>query len=101
VSAGYSYTTITSGREEATRIGVSFHLDGISWVRACGLDTDRPQLDIDHGQVTARFSPVPDVISETDVRVARQLADQAALYAAAVERVHAQQAAQDATGTAA
>jgi hypothetical protein len=101
VSAGYSYTTINSAPQEPTRIGVSFHLDSTAWIAACGLDNDRPHLTIDHGDVTARIAPIPDAITSTDVRIARRLADQAALYAAAVERVHAQQAAQDATGTAA
>jgi hypothetical protein len=102
VSAGYSYTTITSGPEEPTKIGVSFYLDDAAWIRAFGEERERPQLSIRHGQVDASFTPTLGPITEADVRIARQLADQAALYAALVERLKAEQdARQETTGTAA
>jgi hypothetical protein len=101
VSGGYSFTTINSAPHKPTTIGVSFHLDDSAWVRACGLDSGRPQLSISHGEVSARFAPVPDTITQTDVRIAHQLADQAALYATAVERLLAEQDTPKATGTAA
>jgi len=76
VSAGFSYTTIVSGADEPTRIEVSFRLDDVAWIRAYGLDDDRPQLSIKHGQVGADFSPTPGRITEADARTARELASQ-------------------------
>jgi hypothetical protein len=91
MTGGYTYTTIRGGPEEAMRIEVSFHLDDAAWIRACGQDGDRPSLAIRHGDVGVDFAPTPGRITEDDVRVARQLADQAAAYAAGVERFKADQ----------
>ena len=91
MSAGYTYTTITSGPDEPVRIGVSFHLDDAAWIRVCGLDDDRPQLSIMHGEVGVDFLPTPGRVTEADARIARDLADKAAVYAADVERLRAEQ----------
>ena len=91
MSEGYSYTSIVSGTGEPVRIDVSFYLDDTAWVRACGLGKDRPQLAIRHGDVAASFHPTPDAITRTDARLARELASQAAQYAAEVERLFAEQ----------
>jgi hypothetical protein len=90
VSAGYSYTTISSGADEPARIHVSFHLDDEAWIRACGQESGKPQLSIHQGDTGAIFAPVPGQITQTDARLARELADQAAIYAAEVERLHAE-----------
>jgi hypothetical protein len=91
VSGGYSYTSITSKADEPTRVGVSFHLDHAAWIRAVGLDSDRPHLTIDHGDVSAHIAPVPGPITQASARIARDLADQAALYADALQRLASQQ----------
>jgi hypothetical protein len=99
VSGGYSYTSINSEPGKATRIGVSFHLDRAAWIAAVGLDSDRPHLTINHGDVTACIAPVPGPITQEGARIARELADQAALYADALQRLaneHDPQAAADA-----
>ncbi|HEY1914614.1 MAG TPA: hypothetical protein VGH27_03470 [Streptosporangiaceae bacterium] len=101
MSGGYSYTTITSAPEEPTRIGVSFYLDDAAWIRAVGEERERPQLSIRHGHVDADFAPTLGPITDTDVRIARQLAEQAALYAGLVERLKANQDAREQAGTAA
>jgi hypothetical protein len=101
MSAGYTYTTITSGADEPVQITVAFHLDDTVWIRVCGQEEDRPQLCIRHGDVGVHFVPAPGPVTETDARTARDLADKAATYAAEVERLHTQQNTQAATGTAA
>lgn len=97
MSAGYSYTTISSGAGEPARIQVAFHLDEEAWIRACGQERDRPQLSIYHGDTAAIFAPVPGQVTETDARMARELADQAAIYAAEVERLLAEHTARAAS----
>jgi hypothetical protein len=101
VSGGYSYTTIVAAADEPTRIEVSFHLDDSAWVRAYGLDEDRPQFTIRHGDVATTFAPTPGRITEDDARMARELANQAATYAAGVERLKANQDAREQNSTAA
>jgi hypothetical protein len=101
VSAGYSYTTITSGPEEPTTIGVSFYLDDAAWIRAIGEGRERPQLSIRHGHVDAVFAPTLGPMTEADVRIARELAEQAAVYAELVERLKTEQDAREQNSTAA
>jgi hypothetical protein len=92
MSDGYTYTTLNARRGEPARIDLSFHLDGSAWLSVPGDDTDKPHLLISHGDVSARISPAdPDHVTEQDARIARQLADQAAAYAAAIERLAAAQ----------
>jgi hypothetical protein len=90
VSAGYSYTTISSGADQPARIHVDFHLDDDAWVRACGHDDGKPQLSIHHRDTGAVFAPTLGQITQTDARLARELADQAAIYADQVERLLAE-----------
>ena len=102
MSAGFSFTSIVSGVDEPTRIEVSFFLDDAAWIGVCGREDDRPQLSIRNGQVSADFAPTPGRITEADARPARELADQAAIYAADVERLKAEQdACAETAGTAA
>jgi hypothetical protein len=86
-SGGYTYTSITSEPGQPMRIGVSFHLDRTAWIRAVGLDSERPHLTIDHGDVNAHVAPALGPITQTDAQIARELADQAALYADALQRL--------------
>jgi hypothetical protein len=97
VSAGYSYTTISSRAGQPVRIEVSFHLDDEAWIRACGQERDRPQLSVHHGDTGAVFAPTPGHVTQADARIARELAEQAAIYAAEVERLHAECVARAAT----
>jgi hypothetical protein len=101
MNGGYSYTAITSAPEEPTTIGVSFHLDDTAWIRAIGQERERPQLTIRHGHVTADFAPTLGPMTDSDVRIARELAEQAALYAELVERLKAEQDAREQNSTAA
>ena len=98
---GYTFTTITGGPEEPTRIEGSFYLDDAARIRLYGLDDDRPQLGIAHGHVEVTFHPGGGRVTEDDARLARELADKAATYAAEVERLRAEHDARAATGSAA
>ena len=89
MSAGYTYTTISADPGEPARVGVSFYLDGRAWITVAGLDTDRPHLGVSLGEVSVRIGPASDAVTADDARIARCLADQAAIYAAEVERLHA------------
>ena len=87
---GYSYTTLSARRGQAVRVGVSFYLDGRAWIAVPGAGTDKPHLHISHGDVSAGFSPCdPGQVTAEDARIARELADKAAEYAAEIERLHA------------
>jgi hypothetical protein len=100
VSAGYSFTTIVSGVDEPARIEVSFRLDDAALIRVFGLDDNQPQLCIRHGQTAVDFLPTTGRITEADARVARELADRAAVYATDVEWLKAEQNAKAAADTA-
>ena len=89
MSAGYAYTSISTDPGEPARISVSFYLDGRAWIRACGLDTNRPHLAVSLGEVSVSIAPVPGRASADDARIARQLASAASEYAAAVEQLAA------------
>jgi hypothetical protein len=89
MSGGYTYTTIVTRREQPTRIGVSFYLDADAWITVPGAGTGTPHLTIAHGDVSVRIGPRADEVTAEDARIARNLADQAAIYAAAVERLAA------------
>ncbi|MGH3155401.1 MAG: hypothetical protein ACRDNF_02320 [Streptosporangiaceae bacterium] len=90
MSGGYTYTTITGGPEEPVRIGVSFYLDDAARIRNYGVGEDRAQFGIAHGDVEVTFAVPHGQVSEDDARVGRELADKAAIYAAEVERLHAE-----------
>ena len=102
MSAGYSYTTIVSGVDESPRIEVAFYLDDAAEVRVYGLGRDQVHLAVRYGQVSVNFCPTMGRITEADTRVARELASQAAIYAADLERLKAEQDAKaELAGTAA
>jgi hypothetical protein len=88
MSEGYSYTTISAHPGEPVRVGVSFYLDSRNWIAVAGAGTDRPHLAIKAGDVSAAIGPAdPGEITAEDARLARVLADQAALYATEIERL--------------
>ena len=91
MSGGYSYATIVSAADEPTRIEVSFYLDDAAEIRVYGLGRDQPHLAVKYGQVGVDFSPTMGRITEADTRVACELASQAAIYAADLERLKAEQ----------
>lgn len=101
MNAGYTCTTITSGPEEPVRIGVSFYLDDAARIRVYGLDNDRPQFSITHGEVDVTFLMPHGPVTEDHARIARELADKAAVYAVDIERLRAEHDAKAAADTAA
>jgi hypothetical protein len=90
VSGGYTYTTIVAGPDEPVRIEVSFYLDDAARIRNYDTGRDRPQFGIQHGDVEVTFAIGHGRVSEDDARLARELADKAAIYAAEVERLRAE-----------
>jgi hypothetical protein len=86
---GYTYTTISAGPGEPTRIGVSFYLDKESWIVVSGIKVGQPRLAVSHGDVSVCFGPRRDAVTAQDARIARCLADHAATYAAEMERLAA------------
>ena len=82
----YAYTTITAAPGEPTRIDVSFYLSEHAWVKAHTSAKDRPFLSVRLGDVSVRIAPRTDGLTAQDAKIARHLADQAALYAEEVER---------------
>jgi hypothetical protein len=101
MSGGYTYTTIATRREEPAKITVSFYLDEDAWIVVPGAGTASPHLTIAHGDVTVSVGPRSDAVTAEDAVIARRLADQAAHYAAEIERLAAPQQADDAGPTAA
>jgi hypothetical protein len=89
VSAGYTYTTLSADLGEPTRVGVSFYLDDCAWITVSGADAGRPRLLIEHGDVSVRVGPATDQVTAEDARIARLVADEAAKYAAEIERLAA------------
>ncbi|HUZ55681.1 MAG TPA: hypothetical protein VMU94_24515 [Streptosporangiaceae bacterium] len=100
MSGGYTYTTIITRRGEPTRITVSFYLDDDAWIAVPGAGTDQPHLSIAHGDVSIRIGPRAEKVTSNDAKIARNLADQVATYAAEVERLAVANQA-DGSGTAA
>ena len=84
---GYTYTTISAHQGEPTQITVSFYLDQHAWIAVPGIEKDRPHLVISHGHVSVGINPAPGRVTAEDARLARMLADNAATYAAEVERL--------------
>ena len=89
MSGGYTYTTIINRRGEPTRITVSFYLDADAWITVPGADSETPFLSIVHGDTSVRIGPRADQVTSEDVAIARNLANQAATYAAEIERLAA------------
>ena len=99
---GYSYTSISAHPGQPVRIDVSFYLDDRAWIDVPGVGNHRPHLVIAHGDVSATVAPVdPAAVTNLDARQARLLADQAAVYAAEVERLAAANDEHDSGATAA
>jgi hypothetical protein len=88
VSEGYSYTTLTGRRGEPLRVWVSLYLDGRAQMKAYGTGGGGPHLTVSLDGVSATFGP-PDygAVTAQDAQIARQFADTAAEYAAAVEQL--------------
>jgi hypothetical protein len=101
MSDGYTYTVISAHPGEPTRIEVSFYLDDRAWISVPGAGGSRPHLHVVHEHVSVSIGPRTETVTAGDVALARQLADQAARYAAEVERLATQQQADDAGTTAA
>jgi hypothetical protein len=91
VSDGYTYTTLSAHRDEPVRVGVSFYLDDRAWIRFIAGDSAAPHLTISQADVSAQIGPASATrITGQDARLARELADRAAEYAAAIERLAAE-----------
>ncbi len=76
MSAGYTYTTLSSRPGEPVRVSVSFYLDERAWIEVPGAGTDTLHLAISHGKVSVSICPAsPDEVTEQDARIARKLAD--------------------------
>jgi hypothetical protein len=91
VSDGYSYTTISTHDGGPTRINVSLHLDERAHMAAYLHEGGgSAHLTVEMGHVSATVGPArPATITAEDARIARRFADQAAEYAALVERIAA------------
>lgn len=88
MSDGCTYTTLSAHPGEPVRVGVSFYLDELAWIAVPGIGAGRPHLSISHGDVSVAILPSsPEEITAEDARIARALADNAATYAAEVERL--------------
>lgn len=101
MTGGYTYTTIAARREQPVKITVSFYLDEDAWIVVPGAGTASPHLTISHGDVTVSVATRSNAVTADDAVLARRLADQAAQYAAEIERLAAQQQADSAGTTAA
>jgi hypothetical protein len=82
----YAYTTIYAAPGEPTTVGVSFYLNEDAWIRVCTTSKDRPLLTVQLGHVSVQIAPRTGQLTAQDAAIARHFADQAALYAAEVER---------------
>ncbi|MGH3276470.1 MAG: hypothetical protein ACRDNZ_19345 [Streptosporangiaceae bacterium] len=89
MSGGYTYTVINAHPGEPARIGVSFYLDEHAWITVPGAGGTRPHLHIAHGEVSVSIGPRDETVTAEDVVLAHKLADQAAAYAAEIERLRA------------
>ena len=87
MSDGYTYTVISAHPGEPTRIEVSFYLDDRAWISVPGAGTRRPHLHIAHEHVSVSVGPRAETVTAEDVALARTLADEAARYAAEIERL--------------
>ncbi len=87
MSDGYTYTTLTGRPGEPVKVRVAFYLDRQAWICVPGIESGKPHLHISHGDVSVSIGPSMERPTAEDARVARSLADQAAAYAAEVERL--------------
>ncbi|MER6950262.1 hypothetical protein ABT294_40215 [Nonomuraea sp. NPDC000554] len=97
----YTYVTLTMTPDAAPRLGVSFHTADLC-IRAGVLDKPRPYLEISSTEADVAISTTgADHVTEADLCTARQLFNAAARYLADCERLHFEQSAKGAPGTAA
>jgi hypothetical protein len=90
MSGGYAYTTLSAAPGEPVEVAVALYLDDRAWIVTCGAGKARPHLAVRFGDVAVSFSPAsPGNVTPDDARIARRLADQAATYAAEIERLAA------------
>jgi hypothetical protein len=90
MSEGYAYTTLTAHPGEPTQVGVALYLGQSAWIVACGTGKAKPHLAVRLGDVAVSISPAcPGQVTAQDAQIARRLADQAATYAAEIERLAA------------
>jgi hypothetical protein len=90
VSGGYTYTTLTGGRDEPVQVRVSFYLDDPAWIRFITSESGTPHLVVSQGDVSAVIGPASAArVTGHDARLARELADRTAEYAAEIERLAA------------
>ena len=89
---GYTYTTLSAQPGEPVRVGVSFYLDDAALDRVCrGRDRQAAPGRGARRCVGDASARSPARVTAEDARIARELADQAAEYAAEVERLSAAQ----------
>jgi hypothetical protein len=101
VSTGHSYATVSVRPGEPTGVRVSFCLDELACIEVYGAGTKDAHLYISHGDTSAAFGPASKQVTEQDVQLARTLAEAAAVYAAEVGRLKAEQDASAEASTAA
>ncbi len=87
-----------SGGGSFAQIGL--HVGADWWTFLNTYDDHSPILDVAAGSTTVTFSIADRKASESALEFARELASQAAQFAAEVERLHAQQAQNSGTGSA-
>ncbi|MFA1548802.1 hypothetical protein [Actinomadura chokoriensis] len=84
----YSYTTVQVDPDGTARVHVALH-PGEDVRVYCTPGRDRAQISVMHARADVTFCPTnPTAPTAEDVRVARQLAESFATYAADVERLH-------------
>jgi hypothetical protein len=77
---------------------ISLHVGADWWTFLNTYDDHSPILDIAAGSTTVTVSIADRKVDESALEFARELASQAAQFAAEVERLHAQQAQDSGTG---
>ena len=85
-----------SGGRSSGHVGVYVGEDW--WMHLSTYDDHTPILDISCGSMTVAISVTDRKVSESALEFARELAAKAALYAAEVERLHAQHSQDTGTG---
>ena len=77
---------------------ISLHIGQDWWTFLNTYDDHSPILDVAAGSTTVTFTIADRKASDSALEFARELASQAAQFAAEVERLHAQQAQDSGTG---
>ena len=77
---------------------ISLHVGGDWWTFLSTYDEHSPILDVAAGSTTVTFSIADRKASDSALEFARELASQAAQFAAEIERLHAQQCQDSGTG---